>query len=133
MIITQENIGVQHIEFVTRYETQREIPVVIHNGSNYDFHFLINELAKKFRANMKCIGENTGKSKSFSVPIKITNDEGKVILYRLKFIDSMGFMNSSLSSLTDNLADINTVICKSCLEKSKLVSSCYHVANEKID
>ena len=99
--------GAAHSICNLRYEARREISVVVHNGSNYDFHFLLNELARKFRANMKCIGENTEKCRSFSVPIKIRNDEGKVILYSLKFTDSMRFMNSSLSSRTDNLADIN--------------------------
>ena len=31
-----------------RYETQRQIPVVLHNGCNYDFHIIIKELAKKY-------------------------------------------------------------------------------------
>ena len=30
--------GAAHSICNLRYETQREIPVVIHNGSNYDFH-----------------------------------------------------------------------------------------------
>ena len=29
-----------------RYKTVREIPVVFHNGSTYDYHFIINQLAK---------------------------------------------------------------------------------------
>ena len=29
-----------------RYKVQREVPVIIHNGSNYDYHFIINGLAK---------------------------------------------------------------------------------------
>ena len=29
-----------------RYKTVREIPVVFHNGSIYDYHFIINQLAK---------------------------------------------------------------------------------------
>ena len=44
-----------------RYETQQDIPVVLHNGCNYDFHILIKELAKTLRKNMKCLGENTEK------------------------------------------------------------------------
>ena len=29
-----------------RYKVQQEVPVIIHNGSNYDYHFIINGLAK---------------------------------------------------------------------------------------
>ena len=38
-----------------RYSTQRDIPVVIHNGSNYDFHLIIKELAKEFKEEIHCI------------------------------------------------------------------------------
>ena len=83
--------GAAHSICNLRYETQREIPVVLHNGSNYDFHIIIKELAKEFRTDVKCLGENTEKYISFSIPLKVTNDEGKIIIYRLKFIDSSRF------------------------------------------
>ena len=41
-----------------RYLTQKDIPVLIHNGSNYDFKLLIREFANQFRTDMKCVGEN---------------------------------------------------------------------------
>ena len=45
-----------------------EISVVFHNGSNYDYHFIINELAK-FEGISECLGENKEKYKTlFSVP-----------------------------------------------------------------
>ena len=59
-----------------RCETQRIISAVYQNGSNYDFHLIIKELAKEFKTNMKCIGETAEKYISFSVPINVTNDEG---------------------------------------------------------
>ena len=52
-----------------RYQEQRDIPVIIHNGSNYDFHLLIKDLAKEFKSDMYCLGENTEKYISFSVKI----------------------------------------------------------------
>ena len=36
-----------------RYSTQRDIPVVIHNGSNYDFDLIIKELAEEFRTEIQ--------------------------------------------------------------------------------
>ena len=53
-----------------RYKIPKEIPVVFHNGSTYDYHFIIKELAKEFKGNFECLGENTEKYITFSVPIK---------------------------------------------------------------
>ena len=47
-----------------------EIPAVFHNGSNYYYHFITKELANEFDRNFKCLGKNTEKYKSFSVPIE---------------------------------------------------------------
>ena len=58
--------GAAHSICNLRYQEQREIPVVLHNGSNYDFHLIIEELAEEFRTDMKCLGENTEKYISFS-------------------------------------------------------------------
>ena len=58
MIITQVYIQVQDSICNLRYETQKNIPVVIHNGSNYDFHLLISELVKEFRSDMTCIPQD---------------------------------------------------------------------------
>ena len=43
---------------------------VFHNGSTYDYHFIIKELAEEFEGGFECLGENTEKYKTFSVPIK---------------------------------------------------------------
>ena len=42
-----------------RYKTPKEIPVVFHNGSTYDYHFIIKELAEEFEGQFECLGENT--------------------------------------------------------------------------
>ena len=48
-----------------------------------------------------------------------TNDNGKKIAYKLKFIDSMGFMNTSLANL--NLSELNRQECKKCHENCKYI------------
>ena len=53
---------------------------------------------------MKCLGESTEKYIPFSILLKVTNDGGKIVVYRLKFIDSFRFMNTSLENLADNLS-----------------------------
>ena len=35
-----------------------EVPVAFHNGSNYDYHFIIKELTNEFERQFKCLGEN---------------------------------------------------------------------------
>ena len=37
--------GAAHSICNLRYTTQEDIPVVIHNGSNYDFHLIIELLS----------------------------------------------------------------------------------------
>ena len=93
--------------------------MVFHNGSTYDYHFIINKLAKEFYGQLECLGENTEKYITFSVPIKKELDNSKTITYKLKFIDSFRFMSTSLSSLVDNLSEkLYSDKCKDC--KSEL-------------
>ena len=95
--------GAAHSNCNLNYEITKEIPVVFHNGSKYDYHFIIKQLAREFKCNFECLGENTEKY----IPIKKEHDNGKTTIYKLKFIDSCRFMNASLSSLVDNLSGIN--------------------------
>ena len=61
-----------------RYKTPKEIPIVFHNGSIYDYHFIINKLAKRFEGQLECLGEN-GEKYLFPVPIKEKLYIGKTI------------------------------------------------------
>ena len=90
-----------------RYKIPNKVLAVFHNGSTYDYHFIIKELAKEFKGNFGCLGENTEKCIILSVPIKKEHDNGKATIYKLKFVDSYRFVNVSLSSLVDNLSEIN--------------------------
>ena len=89
-----------------RYKIPKEIPVVFHNGSTYDYHFIIVELVKEFDGNFDCLGENTEKCITFSVPLKKKIENKDIgINYKIKFIDSCRFMTSSLSKFVDNLSE----------------------------
>ena len=48
-----------------RFKVTKEIPVVFHNGSTYDYHFIIKELAEEFEGEFECLGENTEKYITF--------------------------------------------------------------------
>ena len=54
--------GAAHNICNLRSKVPKEIPVVFHNGSTYDYHFIIKELVKEFEGNFDCLGENTEKS-----------------------------------------------------------------------
>ena len=108
--------GAAHNICNLRYKVPKEIPVVFHNGSTYDCHFIIKELVKEFEGNFDCLGENTEKYITFAVPLKkkIENKNLK-ITYKIKFIDSFRFMSSSLSKLVDNLSErIHNNKCADC-------------------
>ena len=117
--------GAPHDICNLRYKIPKEIPVVFHNGSTYDYHFIIKNLAEEFDGEFECLGENTEKYISFSVPIKkeITKKDKIVKIYKIKFIDSYRFMSTSLSKLVDNLSEglhnNRCTDCKSCLDYMK--------------
>ena len=77
-----------------------EISVVFQNGSNYNNHFLIKELANEFEGKLDCIGEKQKKKKNFvhSNRKKVTKiDKAGIesvvtISFKIKFIDSAIFM-----------------------------------------
>ena len=83
--------GVAHSIYNLRYKITKEIPVVVHNGSTYEYHFIIKALAKELKCKIECLGENIEKYITFSVPISKELDNGKTITYKLKFIDSFRF------------------------------------------
>ena len=103
---TQKYRGAAHSICNLRYKIPKEIPVVFHNGSKYDYHFIIKQLAREFTGNFECLVENTEKYITFSAPIKKEHDNGKPTTYKLKFIDGYIFMQDSLSNLVDNLSGL---------------------------
>ena len=116
--------GAAHSICNLRYKVPQEIPVKIHNGSKYDYHFIIRELAEEFKVQSERLEENAEKNITFSMPIKKENDDGKGITYKIKFIDTCRFMQSKLSDLADNLSEINNIDCKKCMERRKNRSEC---------
>ena len=123
---TGKNRGAAHNICNLRYKIPKEIPIVFHNGSTYDYHFIIKELAKKFDGNFECLDENIEKYITFSGPIKkeIKNKDKIIeITYKIKFTDSYRFMSTLPSKLVDNLSEglhnNRCLDCKSCLDYMK--------------
>ena len=53
--------GAAHSICNLKLNVPNEISVVFHNSSNYDYHFIIKELANEFEGKFECLGENTEK------------------------------------------------------------------------
>ena len=67
-----------------------KIPIIFHNGSNYDYHFIIKELAEKFKKQFSCLGECTEKYVTVTVPIEKENrridKDGEEITKNISYI-----------------------------------------------
>ena len=72
--------------------------MVFHNLCNYDSHFLIKQISKGFKGNIKIIPTNIEKYISFIKYVENTN-------IRFSFIDSLKFLNSSLEKLASYLSN----------------------------
>ena len=110
----------------------KKIPITLHDGSNYDYQFIIKELAEEFKKHFTCLGENTQKYITFTVliekKVKRIDKNGEEIesniSYILHFNDSARFMASSLSDLVNKPPEvIHTIKCK-CADDSKKCEIC---------
>ena len=119
----------------------QKIPVIIHNRSTYDDHFIIKQLPEEFQGQFKCLGENTEKYVTYLASIKreVANDDDdyddddyyygekkKTAGHRLSFIDSCRLMPGKSSDLVDNLSGIFNVNCKKYAERKNTKSECYY-------
>ena len=62
--------GAAHSICNLKYSVPKKIPIVFHNGSNYHYQFIIKELATESKKQFTCLGENTEKYITFSIPIE---------------------------------------------------------------
>ena len=127
IVVRQENLefrGAAHNICKLRYKTPNEIPAVFENGSTCDYHSIINQLPKEFNVQLECSVENTENYTIFSVPIKKELENNETITYKLKFIDILRYMLTSLPSLVDNLSEIHKKESKVCQERRKIKSVC---------
>ena len=56
---TGEYRGAVHSICNLKYSIPKKISIVFHNGSNFDYHFIIKESAEEFKKQFTCLGENT--------------------------------------------------------------------------
>lgn len=100
-----------------RYQDSRTIPVIFHNLSNYDAHFIIKDIASEeiFEGDVSLTPLNTEKYISFTKTVKDSvkkhasqNTFRNVIRY--KFLDSYRFLASSLDLLASYLPSSDKTI-----------------------
>ena len=58
---TEEYKGAAHSICTLKYSAPKKNPIVFHNGSNSDYHFIIKELAEEFKKQYTCLEGNTEK------------------------------------------------------------------------
>ena len=58
---TSKYIGTAHSICNRRHNAPNEIPVIFNNRLNYDYHFIIKELASDCEGPFGCLSENTQK------------------------------------------------------------------------
>ena len=118
---TGEYRSVAHSICNLKCSVPKKISRVFHKGSNYDYHFIIKQLAEEFKKQFTCLGENIEEYISFTVPIekevkridKNGEESTKDISFILQFIHSARFMASSLSTFVNNLSErIHKIKCK---------------------
>ena len=62
--------GAAHSICNSKFNVPNEIHVAFHDGWNYDYHFIIKELANEFEKKFECLGKNSEKYKTFFIPIE---------------------------------------------------------------
>ena len=110
--------GAAHSKCNLEYKVPKFYPVIFHNLSGYDTHMFIKELAEtqdplqhvgatETKGGIKCIAKTEENYVSFSkeivVDVYYKDGKKKEVKREIRFIDSLKFMNSSLSELAGNL------------------------------
>lgn len=91
---TGEYLGAACTDCNLKRRRLNKIPIFLHNGSKYDFHFIIRALHKKNVGNIRILPYN--------------GEHFRTIEFKgFKFLDSLAFLQASLSQLSEDLARTN--------------------------
>ena len=107
--ITGEFISVLCSKCNLKFKSKLFLPIYIHNLKGYDSHFIVPNLLKYGYKDddktdvISCIPNNEERYISFSKKILVYEEDNFKQYFEIRFLDSIGFMNSSLCSLVDNL------------------------------
>jgi len=100
--LTGKYRGPAHSNCNLNYKQSFYIPVIFHNLSGYDSHFIIKEIATAFEGQVDLLPITKEKYISFTKSIKGTVGIQNTVI-KLRFIDSYKFLNTSLDKLASFL------------------------------
>ena len=67
---TGEYRGAMHSICNLKYSVPKNPDSAFHNGFNYDYHFIIKELAEEFKKLFTCLGKSTEKYITFTFSVE---------------------------------------------------------------
>ncbi|XP_067205371.1 uncharacterized protein [Linepithema humile] len=105
--------GPAHSSCNLNYKDSHVIPVIFHNLSGYDAHFIIKDVANAFEGNIDLLPLTKERYISFTKNVKDTEDENSKICVKLRFIDSFRFLSTSLEKLASYLTTDELKITRS--------------------
>ncbi|XP_026824426.1 uncharacterized protein LOC113561716 [Ooceraea biroi] len=95
--------GLAHSNCNFNYQDTYTIPIVFHNLSGYDAHFIIQEIATAFEGHVNLLPIMKEKYISFTKHVNESDDKKWRNHVQLRFIDSYKFLSSSLDKLSSYL------------------------------
>lgn len=101
--LTGKYRGSAHSDCNLNYKVSRHVPVVFHNLSNYDAHFIISAVAKNIPGSISIIPRNEQLYVSFTKVVTSVRTKEFSEFIKLRFIDSYQFMALSLDKLSSLL------------------------------
>ncbi|EZA60802.1 hypothetical protein X777_13634 [Ooceraea biroi] len=96
--------GPAHSTCNLNYKDSHVIPVIFHNLSGYDAHFIIEDVANTFEGSVELLPLTKERYIAFTKNVANTADRyGARACVKLQFIDSYKFLSTSLDKLTSYL------------------------------
>ena len=95
--------GPAHSTCNLNYKESFCVPIVFHNLSGYDSHFIIEEIATAFEGGIDLLPITKEKYISFTKNVKLADKDSRNNM-KLRFIDSYKFLNTSLDKLASFLS-----------------------------
>ncbi|XP_011858562.1 PREDICTED: uncharacterized protein LOC105556097, partial [Vollenhovia emeryi] len=128
--LTGQYRGPAHSNCNLNYKDAYFIPIVFHNLSGYDAHFIIKEIATAFEGTVDVLPTTKETYISFTKNVKNTIENSKrQNCIKLRFIDSYKFLSTSLDRLASFLHRYQLKIVRS--EFSKLSSDDFDLLTRK--
>ncbi|XP_069366011.1 uncharacterized protein [Maniola hyperantus] len=112
--ITGQYRGAAHSYCNLLYKECSYVPIVIHNLSGYDSHLFIEKLAEH-PGKIEIIPKSKEKYLSITKFVPVCNNES----FKMRFIDSFQFLNSSIEILSNNLSKNDLIHFKKCFPVRK--------------